>query len=851
MSRLGEHDGRRRARTVGAAAALVVLIVISYLPALNGGYVWDDDRLLTANPNMQSFEGLVRTWTDPQSNNDFYPLSHSSFWLEYRLWGLEPFGYHLNNVLLHAVNAILVWRILRRLAVPGAWVAAAVFALHPVQVESVAWVSERKSVLGGLMCLAAVWLFVRAYLVGDDLPPRRRRWLYVLSLACYGLALLARPVTMAAAGVLPLLVWWKRGRLTRWDAARVAGYLALAAPMAALTIWLQYHHVGATGEGFDYSPPERVLIAGRVLVFYVGKLFWPVDLTFSYDKWPIDVAVWWQWLFPAAAAAGLAGLALLRRRVGRGPLAAALVFVVMLSPALGFINVYWHQYYFVADHMQYLACLGVIGMAVAGAAALFGRLGMRDRSAESVAGRVPRAACPPVSSEQLTGRQAARGTRVGTGSGGPSLYAVIVAAAVLVVLGGLTWQQCGIYKDAETIWLDTLRKNPQSWMARNNLGVYYNRQGLHDKAAEEFREALRLKPDHAGALNNLGSVLAHEGRHEEAIALYRRSISLKTDHTSAYSNLGVSLVALGRTEEAVSAFREALRVNPGDPGVHYNLGRELAMLGQPDKAAAEYEVALRLRPDYAEALNNLGGLVAAQGRTQEAVDYFRRALAINPDMAEARDNLNRVLALLAKGDPAAAPPTSAAENCFSQGVALAAKGQWEEAIGQYREALRLKPDFAEVRNNLGLALMKRGQPQEAADEFRTLLLSQPQNAKAHYNLGLALAALSRKDEAAAEYLEALRIRPEYAEPHNNLGNLLAAQGRTEEAIVHYREAIRINPALAPVHNNLGSIYLEVGRPEEAAAEFREALRLQPHFAEARANLQAAQAELDRRAKQGS
>ena len=316
MSGPGADTGRRRAATIGAAAGLVVLVVVSYLPALGCGYVWDDDRLLTDNANMRSFEGLIRTWTDPQANTDFYPLSHSSWWLEYRLWGLEPFGYHLNNILLHALNALLVWRILRWLAVPGAWVAAAIFALHPVQVEAVAWVSERKSVLGGLFCLSAVWLFVRAYVGGDDLPARRRRLLYGLSLACYAATLLARPVMMASAGVLPLLIWWKHGRLTRWDFLRVGGYLLLAAPMAALTIWVQYYHVGASGEGFDYSALERVLIAGRVLAFYAGKLFWPVDLTFSYDKWVIDAGVWWQYLFPAGAAAVLAALALLRRRWG-------------------------------------------------------------------------------------------------------------------------------------------------------------------------------------------------------------------------------------------------------------------------------------------------------------------------------------------------------------------------------------------------------------------------------------------------------------------------------------------------------------------------------------------------------
>ena len=364
-----------RSWRVWAAAALVILVVVSYLPALNCGYVWDDDLLLTVNPNVRTLEGLGRTWADPRANTDYYPLAHTSFWVEYHLWRLAPLGYHLDNILLHAANAVLVWLILRRLAIPGAWAAAAIFALHPVQVEAVAWISERKSVLGGLFCLLSVWLFVRVALAGEDLSTRRRRLLYGLSLACFALALLARPVVMAAAAVLPLLVWYARGRLARREVFLVAWYWVLAAIVAPVTIWVQYTHVGASGESFNYSALERVLIAGQALWFYLGKLVWPYPLIFCYDKWPIDAGAGWQYLYPAGVAAALAALVLLRRRIGLGPLVGALVFAIMLSPALGFFNVYWHRFYFVADHMQYLACVGLIVPAVAGAAAAAARLG--------------------------------------------------------------------------------------------------------------------------------------------------------------------------------------------------------------------------------------------------------------------------------------------------------------------------------------------------------------------------------------------------------------------------------------------------------------------------------------------
>ena len=312
MNGLASDAGRGWAGTVGAAAVLVVLVVVSYLPALNCGYVWDDDTLLTANPNVRTLEGLGRTWVDPHANTDYYPLTHTSFWVEYHLWDLAPLGYHLDNILLHAANAVLVWLILRRLAIPGAWAAAAIFAVHPVQVEAVAWISERKSVLGGLFCLLSVWLFVRVALAGEDLLTRRRRLLYGLSLACFALALLARPVVMAAAAVLPLLVWYVRGRLARREVFLVTWYWVLAAIVAPVTIWVQYTHVGASGESFNYTALERVLIAGHALWFYLGKLVWPYPLIFCYDKWPIDAGAWWQWLYPAGVAAVLATLVLLR-----------------------------------------------------------------------------------------------------------------------------------------------------------------------------------------------------------------------------------------------------------------------------------------------------------------------------------------------------------------------------------------------------------------------------------------------------------------------------------------------------------------------------------------------------------
>lgn len=514
-------ERQRKLAAIGAALLLGATLT-AYIPALRGGYVWDDDLLVTENFNLRTPAGLVATWTDPRANTDYYPLTHTSWWLEYRLFGLNPFVFHLDNVLLHLCNGLLFWLILRRLAVPGAFVAAAVFLLHPLNVESVAWVSERKNVLSGLFCLLTVWCYLRSALAADDEPARRRRVYYGLSLLFFACALLAKPMTMAAAAVLPLLVWWKRGRLSRAAALTALPYFALATPMAALTIWVQYAHVGASGAPFDLTLPQRTILAGRALWFYAGKLVWPRELTFAYPKWTLDAGLWWNYLYPLGAAAVLAALGLASRRIGRGPLAAAAAFAIMLSPALGFVNVFWHRYYYVADHMPYLAGLGLIALAVAAAARGATRLNPWGRPAINCA-----------------------------------------VAALVIVLGFLTWDQCGIYRDTETIWADTLRKNPDSWMANNNLGNIFAARGQSAAAILRFREALRVYPDYDKAHNNLGAVLLGQGR----------------------------------TEEAIRHLREALRINPDYPEAHLSLGRALDALGQPEEADREYQRALGLEPE--------------------------------------------------------------------------------------------------------------------------------------------------------------------------------------------------------------------------------------------------------------
>jgi protein O-mannosyl-transferase len=621
------REERGHSRAVAGATLLGLLVVVAYLPALSAGYVWDDDALLTANKNVQSLEGLVETWKNPRANNDFYPLTHTSFWVEYHLWGYAPLGYHLDNILLHAANAVLVWLILKRLSVPGAWVAAAIFALHPVQVESVAWVAERKSVLGGLFCLLAVLLFVRVTLTGDDLSVRRRRLLYGLSLACFALALLARPVMMAAAAVLPLVVWYKRGRLARGDVFRIAWYWVLAAAMAPVTIWVQYAHVKASGQAFDFSMPERVLIAGRALWFYLDKLVWPPPLIFCYDKWAIDAGAWWQWLYPAGAAAALAGLVLLRKRIGLGPLIGAGAFIIMLSPALGFFNVYWHQYYFVADHMQYLACIGLIAVATATAV----RLRARIR---------------------------------------PALW--FAAVIVLGALGVQTWQQCSHYKDAETLWTDTIDKNPGSWMALNNRGNIYSHREDWERAIHDYDEAVRFNPDSANAYNNRGLTLASMGDLDAAIRDFDQVIRIEPENPRNYVTRGAVYASKGEFDRAIQDYDAAIGLKSDYADAYTNRGLAYAKKKEFDRAIRDYDEAVRINPDYATAYSNRGQAYSNKGDHARAIQDYDQALRLDPHQAE---------------------------TYLYRGNAFTLSSDYDRAIQDYSQAIQVRPNYADAFGN--------------------------------------------------------------------------------------------------------------------------------------------------------
>jgi tetratricopeptide (TPR) repeat protein len=587
-------------------SALLLLVLAAYLPALWAGFVWDDDDYLVNNLTLRSPGGLVRIWLEPRASPQYYPLVLSTFWVESRLWGMNPLGYHAGNVVLHALSTVLLWRVLARLGVPGAWLAAALFAVHPVQVESVAWVAERKNVLSGLFYWAALLCYLRFAGLGED-RPGPWGW-YAGSLALFLCALLSKTVTCTLPAVLVLLLWWKR-RLTRRDAIALAPLFVLGIGMGLSTVFLEVTHVGARGAEYDLGTVERVLLAGRALCFYLGKLLVPVNLTFIYPRWQIDSREPVQYLYPAGALALAGVLVWARGRLGWGPLIAYLCFAVTLFPALGFFAVYPFRYSFVADHFQYLACAAPL-------AALAALATLAARHWRPAAGR-------------------------------------LLTAALLVTLAGLTWSQAQLYRDVTTLFQDTLAKNPGCWMARNNLGYLALWRGHFKSAERQFRHCLEWKPDHLRARRGLAQALFGQGRPEEARA--ELSVSLRALEDLAreakdsrqqeivQEYLAIATVCEwgGADAEAERVLRLALLVNPDWSMGHFRLGNSLAKQGKFHEAIPHLRIMTEASPESGEAHYFLAQALDAAGEKKEAAALAGQALRLA--RAEGNEGLTRAI----------------------------------------------------------------------------------------------------------------------------------------------------------------------------------------------------------------
>ena len=724
-------DGNRPSipGTLLRGAILIALVALAYLPVFHAGYIWDDDSYVTGNVALRRADALSLIWLHPTATPQYYPVTFTTFWLEYRLWGGAAGGYHAVNILLHLLNTLLVWHILRRLGLAAAWLAAALFAVHPVHVETVAWITEMKntqSLLFYLLAFLAYWRsgFLRVKpdaqpVAGDDDNPRQTatdrtissqnaaatgvlasaptdpaksdaphgapslRWVwYGLALALFIAALLSKSVTASLGAAMPLVVWWKTGSLRWRDVLPLLPFLAIGAAMGSVTGLLEKYHVGASGSEFTLSTAARFLVAGRAAWFYFGKLVWPHPLIFVYPRWNIDPLQRWQWAFPVLAAAVVLGLWLARKRLGRGPLAAILFFGGSLFPALGFVNVYPMKFSYVADHFQYLASIGALALIASGV-----QLGLQ----RLVAWRWP-----------------SRSSAIG------GLPLLLAQTPVLVLLAALTWQRGHAFADAQTLWRDTIAKNDRAWIAHSNLAGILGDHGdfvgaiEHDRRALELRDdpflrvnlgqdvvkagqmqqgmdlirqAIRQAPSSGDGYYALGLIHSERGEFERAIAEYQRAVAIDPRHAMALINMGVANRNLGRMDRAIACYQQALALPDGSSSVeaHLNLGIAYFSLHRIDEALSQFALAHDADPADARPLNAAGVIKLIQSKLDEAAGDFRAAISADPNFVEGYARL---------------------------GQTLQAKGDLPGAVSAYRQALALDPENVMARQAIALLRAK-------------------------------------------------------------------------------------------------------------------------------------------------
>src|SRR5437762_782302 len=660
---------------------LIALVLVAYARVFNAGFIWDDESHLTQNPCIVGPLGLKEVWTTTRAV--YYPLVLTTFWALHKVVGLTPWPYHFLNVLLQAGSAVLFWQALRQLSIRGAWLGAALWALHPVMVQSVAWVTELKNTQSCLFYLLSIFCFLKwdgarritrlrqgygeqarisriqdatnqgnaASNATQRQTGRRSLMLFALSLFFFVLATLSKPSVVMLPVVLVLCIWWQTGRISRPNVLALVPFVLISAVASVWTIFEQKFHAGAIGAEWAQTWPERFVIAGRVIWFYLAKLVWPHPLIFIYSRWQIDSSQLTAYLPLIAALTGLLVLWLGRAKWSHAVFFAAAYYVVSLFPVLGFFNVFFFRYSFVSDHFQYLASMGPFALAGAGIVTGCSRLAVSRRFPELASTR--------------------RNSAVATSA------LVGVSAFFLFSLGLLTWRQTAIYHDVVTLYTATLTKNPSCWMAHYNLGIALNERGKTDEAIGHYQQAIELRPVYAEAHYNLGRLLAQKGQLDGAVAHYEKALEINPADAEARNNLGVTLFGTGRVDDAIAQYEKALKVQPDYGEASCNLANALVSKGDFDGAIDRYLACLALSPSQAEPQYNLASALLRKGRLDEAIAHYQKVLELQADNADAHANL---------------------------GSAFLAKGRVREAIAAYRNALRISPENVPAQSNLAWIL---------------------------------------------------------------------------------------------------------------------------------------------------
>jgi tetratricopeptide (TPR) repeat protein len=660
---------------------LPILVFASYWPSMRGEFLWDDDYYVTNNSALVSQDGIERIWVGVKNPRtypvpQYYPMTHTSFWVQTR-WHdfnkpLSPTPFHVVNVLLHVFSAWMLWAVLRRLRVPGAFFAAAIWAVHPVQVESVAWITERKNVLSGFFFFASMLVYMR-FAELDEAPPKEQRgalalpderWkLYALALILFICSILSKSVTGSMPAIVLLLIWWKRGRIKSSDVLPLIPFFACALAMGITTSYFERNIVGAQGDEWSYTPIQRLFIASGAVWFYASKVIFPWKLAFFYSKWNLQSPLLIGALLGAIAI--VAALFGMHRRIGRGPVVAVLLFAGTLFPALGFINVFPMRYSYVADHFQYLACAALI----AGAVWLLHRFLKQ-----------------------------------------PIVF-VAICSAILGIFTALTFKQNFVYRSGYSLWKDTISKTPDAWIAHNNLGVLLREANMLDEAENEFRTVLDYRPDQVEAIMNIGLVHEKRGDIDGAISVMHDAITAADkdpihapSYAKLYWNLGRLMSKKGDLQASQLAFRASVELDRRYvPGI-IGMGEVLFKRGDLVNAQKWLERALEIDPFNYQAHADYGNVLAAQGDAANAMKEWQKVLDHDPNDAM---TLNSVGALFMKME------------------------QFDAAIFMLKRALQQKPDFEEAQKNLVAAIRYKEQAATRPSTTQSAMPSPTQPATTH------------------------------------------------------------------------------------------------------------------------
>ena len=595
---------------------IFVVTLVAYFPVSQCHYIWDDDNYVTENATLRSLEGLKEIWLKPGAVPQYYPLVHSTFWIEYQIWKLNPLGYHFVNVFLHATAACLLFLLLLKLGIPGAGMIAMVFALHPINVESVAWITERKNVLSAVFYLGSFVAYLRFSNREPNNLARSKGFLgpYFFSFSLYVAALLSKTVTCSLPAVLIIIHWWRGEKLTLKKIGALIPFFVIGITFGLITVHMEKNTVGASGEEWNIPFISRCIIAGKALWFYIGKLVWPAEFIFIYPRWEVKELIWSHYLAPITFGLILIGLFLFRSHKGcRSILSALAIYSVSLFPALGFFDVYPMRYSFVADHFQYLAGISILALLIGAVAWSIPKRHFENHKSQT-----------PFSIHELF-----RLRHIGS-------------FLLVMFLGSLSWNRCYAFINSETLWVDTINKNPAAWIAHNNLGLIYQNKGKHLEAVDRFRAAIKLKQDHAYAFNNLAMSLDKLGQFDNAKVHFHNALKLKPFDLQILNNCGNFFARNQQFDQALIIYQKALEIYPHSPKTLINLGNLYAQNQREEEAIASYKKVLEKDPENAFAHYNWGNAMQSLGREKEAREHFRQAMRINPFFEAPRKKLRNL-----------------------------------------------------------------------------------------------------------------------------------------------------------------------------------------------------------------